>query len=68
MSTLELMKNLGKCAEWGDGHGLKYEVTITDSRVRWGEVDYLITPKAGTGSRWVAGHAVKILEGSGLKS
>jgi hypothetical protein len=62
MSTLELVKNLGKVAEWGDGHGLKYEVTIMDSRVRWGEVDYLITPKAGEGSRWVSNHSLRIVE------
>ena len=62
MSTLELIKNIGKVAEWEDGSGLKYEVTITDSRLRWGAVDYLVTPVAGSGARWVSGSSV------GLKS
>ena len=62
MSTLELIKNIGKVAEWEDGSGLKYEVTITDSRLRWGAVDYLVTPVAGSGTRWVSGSSV------GLKS
>ena len=62
MTTLELIKNIGKVAEWEDGSGLKYEVTITDSRLRWGAVDYLVTPVAGSGARWVAGSSV------GLKS
>jgi hypothetical protein len=62
MTTLELMQNIGKIAEWGDGSGLKYDVKITDSRLRWGAVDYLIVPVAGSGSRWVSGESV------GLKS
>jgi hypothetical protein len=62
MTTLELIKNIGKVAEWEDGSGLKYEVTITDSRLRWGAVDYLVSPVAGSGSRWVSGSSV------GLKS
>ena len=62
MTTLELIKNIGKIAEWKDGSGLKYEVKITDSRLRWGAVDYLVTPVAGSGSRWVSGESV------GLKS
>jgi hypothetical protein len=62
MTTLELMKNIGKIAEWDDGSGLKYDVKITDSRLRWGSIDYLIVPVTGSGSRWVAGESV------GLKS
>ena len=62
MTTLELIKNIGKVAEWEDGSGLKYEVKITDSRLRWGAVDYLIVPVAGSGTRWVSGSSV------GLKS
>ena len=58
MTTLELIKNIGKVAEWEDGSGLKYEVKITDSRLRWGAVDYLIVPVAGSGTRWVAGSSV----------
>jgi hypothetical protein len=62
MTTLELMQNIGKIAEWEDGSGLKYEVKITDSRLRWGAVDYLVAPVAGSGTRWVSGSSV------GLKS
>lgn len=62
MTTLELIKNIGKIAEWEDGSGLKYDVKITDSRLRWGAVDYLIVPVAGSGTRWVSGSSV------GLKS
>lgn len=60
MSTKALAETLGKVAEWEDGHGLKYEVTITDSRMRWGNVDYLVTPVAGQGERWVSGSSVQI--------
>jgi hypothetical protein len=63
MTTLELIKNIGKIAEWGDGSGLHYEVSITDSRLRWGSVDYLVTPVAGSGSRWVSGDSVKLTGG-----
>ena len=58
MTTVELMKNVGCTAKWGDGTGLEYLVTITDSRLRWGAVDYLVTPVAGSGQRWVAGTSV----------
>lgn len=60
MSTLELIKNIGKMADWGDDKGLKYDVTILDSRVRWGDIDYLISPVSGSGSRWVSGHSIKL--------
>jgi hypothetical protein len=60
MTTLELIKNIGKIAEWSDGSGLQYDVLITDSRLRWGSVDYLISPVSGSGSRWVSGESVKI--------
>ena len=63
MTTMELMKNIGKVAEWDDGSGLKYEVTITDSRLRWGSVDYLIVPVAGSGQRWVSGGSVSLKSG-----
>ena len=63
MSTVELMKNLGRTAEWEDGSGLKYEVVITDSRVRWGSVDYLVTPVAGSGTRWVAETSLRLKAG-----
>jgi hypothetical protein len=62
MTTLELIKNIGKHALWGDGSGIQYEVIIGDSRLRWGEVDYLIAPVAGSGTRWVSSSSV------GLKS
>lgn len=69
MSALELIKDIGKKAEWSDGHGLKYEVTITDCRKRWGETDYLIVPVSGSGCRWVSSYSVKLQEEMvGLKS
>ena len=60
MTTLELMKNIGKVGEWDDGSGLKYDVTIIDSRLRWGSVDYQITPKSGSGARWVSGSSLSL--------
>jgi hypothetical protein len=60
MTTLELMKNIGMIADWDDGSGLKYEVKIRDSRLRWGSVDYLIAPVTGSGTRWVSGESVKL--------
>lgn len=60
MSTKELAEMIGKPAEWDDNHGLKYEVTIVDSRMRWGKVDYLISPVSGYGERWVSASSVQI--------
>lgn len=60
MSTLELMKDIGKVALWDDGQGLKYEVTICDSRLRWGSVDYQVTPVTGSGFRWVSASSVRL--------
>ncbi len=62
MSTMELIKNIGKVADWSDGQGLKYEVKILDSRTRWGSIDYLVSPVAGSGSRWVSSDSVRVQE------
>lgn len=34
-------------------------VKILDTRERFGDVDYLITPVAGSGERWVDSHKVR---------
>ena len=33
---------------------IRIAVHILDARQRWGQVDYLITPVAGSGQQWVS--------------
>jgi len=61
MNALEMAKNIGR-----DGHvlenGLSFIVTIRDVRNVYGNVRYLVTPKAGYGQTWVNATRVRVLE------
>lgn len=39
---------------------LKFGVVIKDARVRFGHLDYLISPLSGDGLKWVEHHRVTI--------
>ena len=39
---------------------LMVEVKIADARLRFGHLDLLVTPVAGTGERWVEQHRVTV--------
>ena len=39
---------------------LSVEVRIADARLRFGHLDLLVTPVAGSGQRWVEQHRVQI--------
>ena len=59
-TAITMSTNIGKRATLDDGKGLTYQVKIVDTRERWGQTDYKIEPIAGSGSRWVAKHTIKI--------
>lgn len=40
---------------------LKVEVTVEDARMRFGHLDLLVTPVAGSGQRWIEQHRVQIV-------
>jgi len=39
---------------------LTWDVIVLDRREVWGRTDYLITPKSGTGQRWVSDQKLRI--------
>ena len=41
---------------------LRVEVKVTDARLRFGHLDLLVTPVAGSGERWVEQHRVDLPE------
>lgn len=41
-----------------EGYDLTFEVSIKDAREVWGRTDYLVTPVAGTGEKWVSAERV----------
>jgi len=58
MNTLELSKAIGKIGSIRGGVGqvgdtITYNVRITDAKIAYGNVRYLVTPVSGTGSVWV---------------
>ena len=61
MSAAELSKNVGR-----DGHvlenGLSFIVTIKDAKNAYGNLRYLVTPKAGYGQTWINATRVRVLE------
>lgn len=59
ITAKEMTENVGRTGMFSSG-GLSFGVTIHDARVRFGEVDYLITPVSGLGTKWVASHNVKV--------
>ena len=53
-TLLEMQQMVGKSADYLAGNGLTFRVFIRDARVRYGDVDYLVEPVCGTGTKWVA--------------
>ena len=39
---------------------LQVQVKVTDARMRFGHLDLLVTPVAGTGERWIEQHRVDL--------
>jgi hypothetical protein len=52
MNTLELSQAIGKTGLLS-ASVLSVRVTITDAKIAYGNVRYLVTPVSGTGSVWV---------------
>lgn len=40
--------------------GLRIGVAIIDARTRFGHLDLLVTPLAGTGTKWIEQHRVAV--------
>ena len=59
MSVSEMAKMIGKPAQIDVGD-MTFLVTITDVRVTFGNVHYLVTPEAGHGSQWKAATTVRV--------
>jgi len=65
MDIAELAKVIDKTGELevdGSGGTLYVTVTIKKVRTHHGVVDYLVTPIAGHGERWVRSHYVTLRE------
>lgn len=60
-TATELGAVIGKTGTYRlDGaHGFSVWVKVLDTRERFGEVDYLISPVAGEGQRWVVSYKVR---------
>lgn len=52
MTAVEMSKYIGRSGfvAYGD---LKYEVTVTDVKERWGKLRFEVRPLAGFGRSWV---------------
>lgn len=44
-----------------DVNGLSIGVVIKDARIRYGHLDFLVTPILGTGEKWMENHKVTTL-------
>lgn len=59
----ELAKNIGKRATLTvSGTKLGISVLIMDARTRYGNLDYLVKPVAGTGECWHQSDALRVLD------
>ena len=43
-----------------DFHGLSIRVRVLEARRRFGHIDFLLTPEAGEGERWMEHHRVSL--------
>jgi hypothetical protein len=55
-TLLEIQKIIGQTADYNIGNGVTVWVIVRDARVRYGDLDYLIEPVAGKGTKWVASY------------
>lgn len=53
-TLLEIQNIIGQTADYSLGNGVTVWVIVRDARVRYGDLDYLIEPVAGKGTKWVA--------------
>lgn len=62
-SAQELKENLGRQGLLSvTGTALKFTVIILDARLRYGHLDYKVTPVSGEGETWHASTAIKMLD------
>ncbi len=54
MNVAELSRFIGRPAHYSPDRELHFAVVVHDVRTRYGNVDYLIAPRDGSGERWVA--------------
>ncbi len=52
-TTAELTSLIGRTGSYRVPAGFRVEVTVKDTRLRWGRLDVLIAPALGAGSAWV---------------
>ena len=57
----ELAKELGKKVLVRDGT-VKYEATIIDVKVVYGEPLFCVVPVCGSGSKWIKNYCVKLYQ------
>ena len=67
MNTLELSKAIGQSGTLR-ANGLDITVRITDAKIAYGNVRYLVTPVSGTGSVWVDAGRVSFENSSEVKA
>jgi hypothetical protein len=60
MTGRELAAMIGQNATYRVG-ALTLAVTVTDARTRFGNLDLLISPDAGTGEQWVQSDSVTMV-------
>lgn len=61
MTALEMRELIGTFAEYRPARGdLAFLVEIRDVRTRFGSVDVLIAPHAGSGEQWVSRDSVRL--------
>ena len=58
-TATELHQAVGKYADYSKTDGISFTVQITDTRERFGNIDYLIAPLCGRGQAWVSEWSVK---------
>lgn len=61
MSARELSAALGRIVEI-ELDGLSVRARILDARLRFGNVDYLLEPLAGSGSAWKDSYRARLIE------
>ena len=60
MTILDHTKNVGKVGLYCADDGLAYPVEIIDIKTRWGNIDYVIRPVNGLGSKAVTHQKISI--------
>jgi hypothetical protein len=64
MGDTKMMLNLDTLPKKGESvtfvlRGARFDMTIQEARIRYGDIDVRISPVAGTGSFWVRYNSVK---------